>query len=361
MHVDAERGFGGGEVQVFLLLAGLARRGHRSVLVCPPGSRAEGEARRRGVEAWPLPMRGDLDLPAVLALRSALGACHADLVHLHTGRAAWLGGLAARLAGLPSLTTRRMDRPVKRNWRSRLLYGHLVRRAVAISPAVERRLREARVACPVTTIPSAVDPELLRPARPRDEVRAELGLAPEARVLLVLAALVRRKGIDVLLEALALLGDGPAAPALLVAGAGPERAALEELARARGLAARVRFLGQREDKAELLHACDVFCLPSRLEGLGVAALEAMACGRPVLATRVGGLAEAVVDGRTGLVVEPEAPAALAAALARLLADPALCRRLGEEGPRRVAEGFLAEQMTAAYEALYREILAGEAA
>jgi glycosyltransferase involved in cell wall biosynthesis len=110
----------------------------------------------------------------------------------------------------------------------------------------------------------------------------------------------------------------------------------------------VRWLGARDDVGDLLAACDVFVLPSRAEGLGVAALEAMAAARPLVVSAVGGLAEAVVDERTGLLVAPGDAVALGAALERLLHEPALRARLGAAGPARVAEGFLAEQMVAAY-------------
>jgi glycosyltransferase involved in cell wall biosynthesis len=108
----------------------------------------------------------------------------------------------------------------------------------------------------------------------------------------------------------------------------------------------------------LLHACDVFALASHAEGLGVAALEAMAAGRAVVASRVGGLAQAVVEGRTGLCVEPGDVTGFASALERLARDPGLRARLGAEGPARVSEGFEVEQMVAAYERLYREVLRG---
>jgi glycosyltransferase involved in cell wall biosynthesis len=365
-HVDAERGFSGGETQVFLLMEGLRRRGHRNLLLCPPGSRSGDEARARGLEARSVPMRGDLDLPSVLQLKSEFARSGADLVHLHTGRATWLGGLAARLGDRIAVTTRRMDRPVKRNWRTRLIYHRLVRRAVAISPAVARRLEDGGVApCPVVTIPSAVAPETVTTDRPRSELRAELGLDPDAFVLLTMASLVRRKGIDVLIEALAAVGarpDGaPDATVLLVAGRGPEEEELRARAERFGLTPRVRFLGPRDDKAELLAACDAFALPSRREGLGVASLEAMAASRAVIASRVGGLAEAVVDGETGLLVEPGDVRGLAAAIARLRDDAELRARLGAAGPARVAAGHLPDQMVAAYEELYREVLAeGEA-
>lgn len=366
LHVDAERGFSGGEVQVLLLMEGLRRRGHHGALVCPPASRFEQTARERGFPTHPLAMRGDLDLAAVARLRRVIEEQAPDLVHLHTGRASWLGGLAARWAGRPAVTTRRMDRAVRRGWKTRLVYEHLVRRVVAISPAVARELAAGGVPpARVSTIASSVEPPAL-PADPderdrrRRAARAALGLGPDERVVLVLAALVPRKGIDVLLEALA--GSELARTVLLVAGEGEQRGALEARAAALGLGPRVRFLGQRDDKERLLEACDVFCLPSRQEGLGVAALEAMAAGRAVVASRVGGLAEAVEHERSGLLVPPGDPRALARALARLLDDPALRERLAAHGPLRVAEGFLAEQMVAAYERLYRAVLReGEAA
>jgi glycosyltransferase involved in cell wall biosynthesis len=172
-------------------------------------------------------------------------------------------------------------------------------------------------------------------------------------VLLCLARLHKRKGIDVLLRA---LGGMSARPRLWIAGDGPERGALEALAHETGVDAQVQFLGMRSDAADLLAGCDVFVVPSRSEGLGVVALEAMAAARPVVASAVGGLAHAVVEGRTGLLVSPEDPDALARALARVIEDPALRESLGDAGPGRVAEGFLAEQMVEAYESLYFEVL-----
>lgn len=361
-HLDAETGFSGGEVQAFLLMEGLRRRGHRNVLICPPGSRSEARAAELGIETRTVPMANDFDLAAVFRLRRELVRSGANLVHLHTGRATWLGGLAAWRAGLPAVTTRRMDRNVKRGWRTGLIYRSLVRRAVAISPSVADSLARGGVPEGRTVlISSAVDPEALRPAVPREVTRRELGVAQDEVVLLTLSSLVPRKGVDVLLDALATLDEGDRAPRpmLWVAGDGPERAALEERAERLGLQRGVRFLGRRDDAPDLLAACDVFVLPSRREGLGVAALEAMAVGRPVVASNVGGLGEAVVDERTGLLVPPDDAQALAQAVRRVTSESALRERLAEAGPARIGEGFLAGQMVEAYECLYRDVLAEE--
>ena len=175
-------------------------------------------------------------------------------------------------------------------------------------------------------------------------------------MLLVLAALVPRKGVDVLLEALFLLAARGICPTLWIAGEGKERGALERLARERGLG-QVRFLGWREDAADLLEACDALVLPSRREGLGVCALQAMAAGRAVIGSAVGGLAETLVDRECGLLVPPEDPAKLAAAIEELYKDPALREHLATGGRARVAQCYLATQMVTAYDDLYRRVLA----
>jgi glycosyltransferase involved in cell wall biosynthesis len=356
-HVKGERGFSGGATQMFLLREGLRAHGHSNLLVCPPASAAEREARRRGFTVECARMRSDLSLFAARRIAALLRRHAPALVHCHTGRANWMGGLAARWAHVPALSTRRMDRRVSHGLHTRWLYGLLMQRVAAISPAVQRRLLDARVAPErVRLIWSAVDPEALAASAPREALRAELGATPATPCVLVAANLVRRKGVDVLLDAVAALARR--APCVLwIAGDGPERAALEAAAARLGVADRVRFLGRRSDVPDLLEACDVFALPSRNEGLGVAALEAMARGRPVVASAVGGLGEAVVANVTGILVPPGDAPALATALERLIADPALARRLGAAGAKRVAEHFRAEQMVAAYEALYREILA----
>jgi hypothetical protein len=275
-HVDAEKGFSGGEVQVFLLMEGLRERGHGGVLICPPASRAEAEARSRGLETIAVRMSGDLDLGAVPKLKRALESWKPDLVHLHTARATWLGGLAAKLAKVPAITTRRMDKPLKRGWRQRLIYDSLVERAVAISPAVGSQLREGGVPeAKLSTIPSTVAPRDDDPTA-RQRLRRSLEAGDGTIVLLALASLIHRKGLDVLIDALAKIREVDLVA--WIAGDGPERAALEAQSERLGLAPRVRFLGRREDPEALLAACDVFVLPSRQEGLGVAVLQAMATG-----------------------------------------------------------------------------------
>lgn len=164
--------------------------------------------------------------------------------------------------------------------------------------------------------------------------------------LLFVGRLRIRKGVEVLLAALDLLRRQGAAPTLAIAGDGEHRAALEAAAARRGLdGSAVRFLG-RADAARvraLLAAARVLVVPSTYEGMPLVVLEAMAAGLPVVASRVSGIPEVVVDGETGWLVPPEDPEALAVALAELLADPAEGRRRGAAGRQRVGKRFRPEQ------------------
>ncbi|HEU5182780.1 MAG TPA: glycosyltransferase [Candidatus Polarisedimenticolia bacterium] len=231
-------------------------------------------------------------------------------------------------------------------------------RILAVSEAVAERL-ESRDRVPRSRIAvvrngiEAVEPSPRWGAR----LRCRLGIAPEEAVLLLLGRLHAEKGPDLLLEALALMDAGPCPPwrALLV-GDGPEAAALKDLARRRGLQERVFFAGSRGFVAPWIEACDLLVLPSREEGLPVAPLEAMARGKPVVASRVGGSGEVVVDGVTGRLVPPEDPAALAVALSGLISSSDLRRRLGSQALERVRSEFSIQRMARDTLNLYDELL-----
>lgn len=337
LHVDPERGWGGGEVQVLALARALRARGHEVELAVDPRGRLAAAARAAGLSTCALRVRNHLDVAAGLRLRRL--ARGADVVHFHTARAhalaPFLGGARIR-----RVVTRRMDYVPFGGPYSRFLYNRAVDVVIAISEGVRAALLRAGVEPGrIRVVPSGVDPTALVPAAgARAALRREWGVPPEAVLVVVLGALERRKGHAVLLAAAA------EAPGLRYAfcGEGRERAALDRAAAALGDA--VRFVGFRDDVAACLAAADVVALPSLQEGLGVAALEAMAAGRPVVASRVGGLAEVVVDEVTGLLVPPGDAAALGRALARLGADPALRERLGAAGRARVLACYTVAQM-----------------
>jgi glycosyltransferase involved in cell wall biosynthesis len=213
----------------------------------------------------------------------------------------------------------------------------------------EAATRYAPAGKPVTVVPYGVDLREFRP-RPR-EARSEVVIGAVAR-------LSKEKGLHSLLEAFAIVARRRAEARLVLAGDGPERRRLERLAARLGLGERVRFLGEvpHEEVPQVLQGLDIFAMPSTYEGFGVAALEAEAMEVPVIASRIHGIPDVVVDGETGLLAPPRDHKALAAALDRLASDADLRRRLGRAGRAFVAEHYSWEENTAQMEALYRAAL-----
>jgi glycosyltransferase involved in cell wall biosynthesis len=195
-----------------------------------------------------------------------------------------------------------------------------------------------------------------------DRVREQLGLAPNAFVVGAVGRLVRWKGQDVLLKAAARLTDRLPDLRVLIAGSAPPRdrafaGELRRLIRDLRLQERVTMLGQTDDVPSVMQALDLLVLPSREpEPFGRVVVEAMACGKPVVATARGGPLEIVVPERTGLLVMPDAPAALAGAIERLASDPDGARAMGRAGQRRVEEHFTAERTAWRVADVYRSCL-----
>ncbi|MGH7860598.1 MAG: glycosyltransferase, partial [Candidatus Binatia bacterium] len=223
LHVDPERGFGGGERQVLGLVRHLARRGHENVLAAPVGSPLwrmlpDADARRAA-----LAIRNDVDLVAAVRLARLVAAEASDVVHFHTSRAhamsLWLPRSSRR-----SIVTRRMDYPIRPGLRTSLLYDRRVAGVAAISEEVRRQLFAAGVdPARIRLIPSGVEvPDGLPGPAGREAARARFG-AGEAMVLAVVAALERRKGHDVLLHALADLSSRGIRFHCLLCGDGSER------------------------------------------------------------------------------------------------------------------------------------------
>ncbi len=207
----------------------------------------------------------------------------------------------------------------------------------------------------VRVLPNGVDLARLGQHRPRTVVRRELGLSATTPLVGLLARLDHwGKGHREFFTALAGLKERYPVEALVIGG-GRREEEMRQLAVEMGLTGRVHFLGQRQDIPDLLAALDIFVLPSHSEGVSLALLEAMAAGLPVIAAAVGGLPEVVTDGENGLLIPPKNPEALAAALARVLAEPDLARQLGEAARRQVEEKFSLDRLGREINEIYAEL------
>lgn len=360
LHVETGMHLYGGAQQVAYLLRQLADHDVENLLVCPPGAAIGQHFAGTAVKVIETPCSGDLDLGFIGRLKRILQAERPNLVHLHSRRGADVfGGLAARGANVPAILSRRVDNPESRLVAA--LKYRLYARVVCISQGIaDVLLSEGVPADKVVVVRSAVDAAPWTNPEPREAFYKEFDLRPDAPILGVVAQLIERKGHHFLFEALAGLKDQQDF-SLVVFGQGPRREALEQKARDLGLTDRIRFAGFRKDLPRWLGCLDLLVHPALMEGLGVSLLQASAAGVPIIASRAGGMPEAVRDGVNGLLVPPGDVAALQLALRKMLADPAERSAQGQRGIQLVASEFSVETMMQGNLALYRSLGGGTAA
>ncbi len=310
------------------------------------------------------------DLRALWKVTAIARAYRPDIVHTHLAKAGFVGRIAGRLAGAQAIVHTYhgsvfhgyFGRP-----ESALYLGveralaHVTSRIVAITPQGSEELARLRVApaAKIVEIPLGLDLAPFRDAPDRLAARSLLGISPDEPLVGLVARLVPIKDVLTFLKAMALVIADIPQLAVMIVGDGEERARLEAAAVQIGLGTRCRFLGWRADLPVLYAAMDVLALSSINEGAPVSVIEAMATGRPVVATAVGGVPDVVLDGRTGFLVPPRDPKALSAAVSAILCDRQVADSFGKEGRRNALARFDAPRLVADIERLYASLAASD--
>lgn len=356
LHIESGRFLYGGGMQVLYLMEGLARRGVENLFACPRGAHiaAPASAHARVVE---MPMHGDPDAGMAFRLRRLILSEKPDLVHVHSRRGADLwGGLAALATGTPSVLSRRVDNP-----ESRLVAAAkypLYDRVVTISEGIRQVLLGVGVGAErLSCVRSAIAPQPYLRDYDKAAYRATIGLPAETPLIGMVAQLIGRKGHRYMLAAMRdIVARHPAAQ-LLIFGRGPLQEELAQAIGELGLSANVRMMGFVDNLAEILGCLDIVAHPADMEGLGVSLLQASTARVPIVASRTGGIPEAVRHGDNGLLIEPGDVAGLAAAVNLLLDDAALRQRMGEAGRALMLREFSVDAMCEGNLSVYRQVLA----
>jgi len=376
MHLITDSGIGGAEKIMAELASRLdpERFPCRVVALKEPGATAQ-KLIESGIQVDSLHLparvtRGVLltEAPwALLRLLKLIRSFRPQVLHCWLFQANLMGRVAARLAGLPvnlsGLRVIEMER--QGQYRPDRLTRGLVTRYVAVCEAVARHYQTMLRLPPekITVIPNGVEP-VAEGENDRERARRELGIPDGRPVIGFLGRLHPQKGVDLLLEAFTDVALRHPRALLIIAGKGPMMAELVDKTNRRRIQDQVRFLGESDDPDQFLAALDLLALPSRWEGMPNAALEAMARGRPVVATRVGGTPELVVSGginrphpdETGLLVAPGDVGEMARAILALLADPGRAAAMGQRARARARSEFSLAAMIQKYCELYQELL-----
>jgi len=368
LFTDADE-FAGTERHILALAEGLREGGEAAVqIACLVPSALAERARESGLPIIAIQKRGMIDLPAIRILRKMLAAGELDLVHSHNGRSTFSAALAVACAQtgscvatqhfleparLKSTGVKRMIRTVAHRWTN-----SRVNHVLAISEAVRDAMVSRRDAPPekITVVPNGISEPPLDSMTSHEAIRAEFGIAKDAPLIVCVARIEREKDIPSLVAAMAIVAASDPEARCLIVGHGAQQAALSRQILDAGLERVVTLTGFRSNAMAFIRAADLFVLPSLAEPFGLVILEAMALGKPVVATAMGGPLEIVVSGETGVLVPPSAPGELADAIRRLLADPAARAAMGRNGRRRFEERFTAARAARETLLVYKRVL-----
>jgi glycosyltransferase involved in cell wall biosynthesis len=380
LRVIARLNVGGPALHVTYLSRGLAGRGYETTLVA--GDVAKGEesmafvAEREAVEIVRLPglsreVSPLRDLLATIKLARLIRKHRPHVLHTHTAKAGAVGRAAALLAGRHSVpvVVHTFHGHVLRGYFGALgtllfrtietLLAKVTDVLVAVSPEVRDELVRIGVApaskFAVVRLGIELEPRVREPES-RDEIRRRLGIPPDRFVVGWFGRMTAVKRTTELVDVLAALRQRGVDACLLLVGDGPDRVQLEKRAHELKVARHCLSLGYQEEVSPWYAAIDVFALTSANEGTPVVCIEALAAGRPVVATRVGGVADVVQDGTDGFLVEPADTDEMAKRLERLARDAKLRARFGQAGRKRALERYAVERLVDDVDVLYRSLL-----
>jgi len=362
-HIDTAMDFRGGQQQLLLLARGMGQRNHEQVIVCPEGSCLEQRSQNAGFRVFALPAHDPGNAHGILLLRQCLLADPVDLVNAHDGKGqtiSWLATLAMPVRRVASrLVLYRPRRLAGGAFVQYLKYQYTCHGVIAVAEYVKKLLVNAGMsASKIEVIPVGIEwPEEPPTSELRSRVRAGWGFGEDEFVVGHLAAFTPEKGQDIAIEAAILLTHQLPTLRVLLAGEATAPALSRLASRLREAAHRVRVMGYQENTADFLAGLDLYIMPSRAEGLPASVVRAMASGLAVVASRVGGLPEIVDEARTGWLIEPASPSALAEAIMSAAGNPARCKQFGLNGRER-ARQFSVDVMANRTEALYCRLLSG---
>jgi glycosyltransferase involved in cell wall biosynthesis len=332
---------GGAEKHAFALMRALSKLDHHIFFAGPTDSWIGENAQKDAISCIHVPMHGLPDIWSHAKILWSIKKFKIDLVHAHLTRGAFYGGVDSRLVAIPAISTAHSTNTWKHFRHSKQI--------IAVSEAVRNSLIERGLDHKkITTIYNGVPPHAKTTPQERTRNRMNLDLGDKDVALFMAARFIRDKGHDLLIKALAgLFQDDPSFPVqLFLAGEteGPWADHIRDLVSKHDLATRVHFLGFRDDIAEILPCMDIFVMPSRREAISIAILEACAAGLPTIGASVGGIPEAVDNGKSGLLFPSEDFGALALCIRKLVTNPQQRKEMGEKARQLFEKKFTLSDM-----------------
>jgi glycosyltransferase involved in cell wall biosynthesis len=359
LHINTEKTWRGGEQQLLNLLQGLNKRNITSHLASQPGSAMEERAKNAGIEVFPVAMHGEVDLLACYRLRRLIARFKYDILHSHTSHAHTLAFFASFGTKTRLLVSRRVDFSIFRHsflHLSGFKYRFLADYYIAISHKIRNVLVSDGIpAQRIFVVHSGINPERFA-SSPKDHLISEFNIRKDERIVLNVAHLAGHKGQKYLVRAIPLVLAKIPTARFFIVGGGELMPELQTLAASLGLKQKLVFTGFRRDVGSFYQIADLFVTSSVQEGLGTAVIDALALGKPVVGTCAGGIPEIIRDGESGRLVASADPAALAAGIIEVLANPERAKQMGRRGQEVVRQNFSVDAMVDKNIEVYQQIL-----
>jgi len=348
LHYDTGISWRGGQHQVLLLMRELKRRGVKQALAAPEKSPLWKKARELEVERFSLNASSDIDVFAAVGLRKAVKSRSPDIVHLHTGRALGIACWALRgIKNVKTVFTRRVDFPLKNNFLNRYKYGFPAA-VVAISSLVEENLKNFGRTENVEKIYSCVDTDKFKPLSGKYESgRIRVGMAG--------ALSLGHKDYETFVKTAEIVSRSHPEVSFEIAGEGDGHRRIKKMIKDRGLEDKVFLKGFVEDISGFIASLDILLHTAHYEGLGTVILQALACGVPVVASRVGGIPEIINHGFNGYLTEKNSPGETSSKVLVLINDSTKRKEMGMSGRKSVKRKFSPEVMASKYLDLYKRV------
>jgi glycosyltransferase involved in cell wall biosynthesis len=357
LFINSIQCWGGAEVWLMDMMRELKERGHAVTLACRKDTPLARKALELDCDVEPIRFGGDLDPLVIRTLWKIIKNRAIGVVCTNTEKDLRAGGIAGTLAGVTRIIpSREVDYPLKQTFLYRLSYKYLASKIIVNSLATQRTLLRSAPylsASKIRLVYKGINVSLFDGAR-RSSLRETYGLPASTPVVSFVGRLDKRKGLYELLEAWKDVHVLHPDAVLLIAGEGPMRLEIERIVNENSLASSVILCGFQDSVASLLSQSSMLVAPSWWEGFGYVLVEAMAARIPVVASNVSSIPEIVVDGESGLLVEPKNPGAIAGAVCRLLENPAIAEKMGLAGRRIVEQKFTLDRMVTEFEAVICE-------
>lgn len=358
LHTESSPSLGGQELRILIEMEMLRERGFVSVLAARAGTPILAEARKRGLAAYPIPMRATLDVRAMVWLAWIMFKHRIDVVNAHSPKDAWNAALVARILGRKVIRSRHIASPIKQGWLAQQIYRSLCDRIMTTSQSIKQGMVARGIAAEkIVPVPTGVDISRFQ-CRQRGALRAELGIPAEAKLVGMVSVLRGDNGPDIFLQAAEQVLPSREDTWFVLAGDGVLKPKLEAMREASPFRDRIILLGHRRDIPQIFADLDIFVLAARIPG-GVpqAILQAHAARVPVVAADMPGVTEVAIAGKTAVVVPPGDAFALAEAIVGLISTPQTGKSLAEAGHQLVMDRYTLDAMADRMASLYREVLA----